>query len=63
MESFKKELVRSRLKWAGHMENNGRSKTGKEIRCPESGGEKGAGKAEDAVGTSGKRAKEGVGDC
>ena len=33
-ESFRKNLVRSRLKWARHVERMGDEKTGKESRCP-----------------------------
>ena len=35
-ESFKKKLVWSRLKWAGHVERMGDEKL-TETRCPESG--------------------------
>ena len=47
-ESFKKKLVRSRLKWARHVE---RMRDGKmaESRCPERGGKTEARKAEDCV--------------
>ena len=47
-ESCKKKLGRST--WAGHVGENGRSKTGKESRCPESGGKVKVKKAEIAMG-------------
>jgi len=34
-ESLKKKLVKSRLKWAGHVNRMGLLKIGKESRCPE----------------------------
>ena len=47
-ESSKKKLVRRT--WASHVEKNGRSKTGKENRCLDSGGEMEARKIEIAMG-------------
>ena len=43
-ESAKKQLVRSRLKWAGHVETNWQRG-----RCRESGGQKDARKTENAM--------------
>jgi len=37
-ESFKKKLMRGRLKWAGHMERMGDENLA-EIRCPKGGNE------------------------
>ena len=48
-ESFKRKLVRRRLKWAGHVERIGDEKLA-EIRCLESGGKKEARKTENAKG-------------
>ena len=47
--SFKKNLSRSRLKWAGHVERMGDEK-GEEIRFPGSGGKEVATKTENAMG-------------
>ena len=38
------------LKWAGHVERMGDEKSGKESRCPESGGENNVRKTEIAMG-------------
>ena len=48
-ESFKKKLVRRRLKLAGHVRRMGDAQLAKEIRCPESGGKKEARKTENAM--------------
>jgi len=39
-ESYKKELARSRLKWADHVERMGGDETLVEFRYPEKGGER-----------------------
>ena len=49
-DSFKKKLVRNRLKWAGIVERMGDDHICKEIRYLESGGENEARKTENATG-------------
>ena len=42
-ESLKKKMIKSRLKWAGHVKE-WEMKTCKATRCPESGGERNRGR-------------------
>ena len=49
-ESFKRKSTKSRLKWAGYMDRMEEGKTGKQIRCPESGGKEEPRKIENAMG-------------
>ena len=51
--------MRSRLKWAGHMDRMGDEKLATSIRCPESGGKEEARKIESAIANTWRTAANG----
>ena len=69
-ETFKKKLVRGRVKWAGHVERMGDENLAKS-RCPEGGGKEmrktenatGGGRQEGEENGEPQQKTDGVGDC